>query len=78
MRPRPLEPGELVQLHPDDCGNPMLGGCFMVVTEPKSFGAMGYVQCTGTEGKRGGLAYYRAKFEEMEPVGRAEWWVPIS
>jgi hypothetical protein len=73
MEASELIPGTLVQLSPETCGNPMLAGCFMVVTEPKSFGAQGYVQATGENGKMGGLAYYRAKFEEMEVVGRAEW-----
>jgi hypothetical protein len=68
-----IERGTLVQLSPDTCRNPMLAACFMVVTEPKSFGAQGYVQCTGKDGKAGGQAYYRAQWDEMEVVGRAEW-----
>lgn len=68
-----LEPGHVVQLSPETCRNPMLAACFMVVTEPKSFGAQGYVQVTGSDGKPGGQAYYRAGFDEMELVGKAEW-----
>jgi hypothetical protein len=68
-----LEVGDLVQLSPDDCENRMLAGCIMVVTEPKSFGAQGYIQVTGENGQPGGLAYYRAQFAEMELVGHAEW-----
>jgi len=68
-----LKEGDVVQLDPDKCGNPMFGGCMMVVTEPKPWGAQGYVQSLGEDGKRGGQAYYRAKWEEMELVGRAIW-----
>lgn len=68
-----MKRGTLVQLSPDACRNPMLASCFMVVTEPKSFGAQGYVQCTGDEGNAGGQAYYRAQWDEMEIVGHAEW-----
>jgi hypothetical protein len=73
---RELEPGEIVQLSPETCRNKMLAACFMVVTEPKAFGAQGYVQCTGENGEMGGCAYYRAHWDEMEPVGRAEWVAP--
>ncbi len=76
MKKKELEIGDLVQLDPFECRNPMFGGCVMVVTEPKEWDAQGYVQALGQDGKRGGQAYYRAKFEEMEFVGRAEWMVP--
>lgn len=68
---RKLEIGDVVQLSPDSCRNPMFGGCFMTVTEPKKFGAQGYVQALGENGEMGGQAYYRAKWEEMEFVGSA-------
>lgn len=71
-----LKVGDLVQLSPEQCANPMLAGCVMVVTEPKAFGAMGYVQCAGQDGKPGGQAYYRAGWVEMEVVGIAYWVVP--
>lgn len=66
---RDLLAGEIVQLHPEKCRNPMLAGCLMTVTEPKSFGAQGYVQCPGENSKMGGQAYYRATWEEMERTG---------
>jgi hypothetical protein len=72
-----LEPGDVVQLDPERVGNPMFAGAFMTVTEPKTFGAMGYVQALGADGKPGGQAYYRAKWDEMEgPIGKAVWMVP--
>jgi len=53
-----------------------VAGCLMIVTEPKDFGAQGYVQALGTCTERGGQAYYRAKWSEMEYVGVAAWVVP--
>jgi len=73
MKPRDLRVGEVVQLDPFKTSNPMFAGCFMVVTEQKNFGAQGYIQCTGTARQRGGVAYYRATWDEMEPVGDAVW-----
>jgi len=45
----------------------------MVISEPKNWGAQGYVQALGKDNKPGGLAYYRADFEEMEFVGLTVW-----
>ena len=45
------------------------GGCFMVVTEPKSWGVQGYCSSSG----QGSLAYYLCPFAAMELIGRAEW-----
>lgn len=44
MEPRELTEGELVQLNPETARNRMFAACIMVVTEPKSWGAQGYVQ----------------------------------
>ena len=66
MSAEKLEPGDVVQLDPA-CG-PVFGGAFMLVTEPKVWGAQGYVQ-----GLDKGRAYYRAKTEQMHFVGKAEW-----
>lgn len=62
-----------MQLNPKTVKNKMFAACIMVVTEPKSFGAQGYVQGLGENGEPGGQAYYRATWEEMEIVGVAEW-----
>lgn len=70
MKPTdPLIENEIVQLHPENCKNPMFKGCFMVVTEVKTWGAQGYVQGLGEDGKPGGQAHYRAEWSEMEPTG---------
>ena len=68
-----LKAGDIVQLNPEVVGNPMFASCLMVITEPKSWGAQGYVQALGQDGEMGGQAYYRAKWEEMHYVGNAEW-----
>ncbi len=74
MEPRELLPDEVVQLNPQTVRNKMFSGCFIVVTEPKSFGCQGYVQALGKNGEPGGLAFYRPHWDEMEPLGvRAEW-----
>lgn len=73
MQPQLLQKGDLVQLNPGTVKNPMFAGCIMVITEPKSFGAQGYVQGLGENGKAAGQAYYRATWEEMVFVG----WAPF-
>ena len=73
MLPGSLEVGHVVQLDPEKVGNKAFAGCLMVVTEPKEFGAQGYIQALGTREESGGQAYYRANWEEMELVGMAAW-----
>lgn len=73
MKQQELKIGQLVQLNPETVSNRMFAGCIMVVTEPKSWGAQGYVQALGENGLPGGQAYYRANWDDMEPVGFAEW-----
>jgi len=75
MEPRELEPGEIVQLNPDTVKNKMFAACLLVVTDPKAFGCQGYVQALGSDGQPGGQAYYRATWEEMEPLGATAEWV---
>lgn len=67
-----LRPGDIVQLGPET-RNKMFAFCFLVVTELKPFGVQGYVQALGQDGEVGGQAYYRAKWNEFEPIGRAVW-----
>ena len=74
MEPTELQPGDVVQLNPETVGNPAFAGCMLVVSEAKAFGCQGYVQALGhTRECRGGQAYYRAKWAEMEYVGHAVW-----
>jgi len=44
----------------------------MMVTDPKPWGAQGFVAIPVERGKVPSEAYYRAKWEEMEFIGRAE------
>lgn len=71
-----LTPGDVVQLNPETVGNRAFAACMMVVTERKSWGVQGYVQALGSREAVGGLAFYRARWDEMEYVGEAEWEVP--
>jgi hypothetical protein len=74
MQKQELKEGHLVQLNPDLVGNKAFAACIMVITEPKEWGAQGYVQALGEKnGEPGGQAYYRAQWQEMELVGFAEW-----
>lgn len=74
MQKQKLEAGDLVQLNPELVGNKAFAACIMVVTEPKEWGAQGYVQALGEKNSEpGGQAFYRAQWPEMELVGRAEW-----
>ncbi len=69
-----IKEGWVVQLNPESLRvNPMFAGCFLTVTEVKSWGVQGYVQALGENGKMGGQAYYRAKFDEFEIVGVSPW-----
>lgn len=62
--------GDVVQLNPK---LDKFGGCFMIVTEPKSWGAQGYVTVPGK-----GIAFYRANTEDMVKIGEAQWMQDMS
>lgn len=61
-----LEIGDIVQIDPSH--DEIFGGALMVVTEPKEWGAQGYVFGLGK-----GKAFYRCAWEHMELVGKAVW-----
>jgi len=73
MKPRELDIGSVVQLSPET----NFPGCFMQVTESKSWGAQGFVAIPAKLGEQPGHAYYRANWENMEFIGMAIW-VPAS
>ena len=75
MKQQTLEVGDIMQLSPEACRNLAFAGCMFVVTEPKGFGAQGYVQGLGTRLEQVGQAYYRANWDEMEPTGGKAVWV---
>jgi len=68
MEKEELKIGDIVQIDPEH--DDMFGACLMIVTEPKEWGAQGYVNVPG---KDGGLAFYRCKYANMERVGTAVW-----
>jgi hypothetical protein len=70
MEPTQLQPGDVVQIRGD---HETFAGCFMLVTEPKAFGAQGFVSMPAARGELPGRAYLRPKWEDMEYVGRAVW-----
>lgn len=78
MKKMDLKVNTVVQLNPHSISNKAFGGCFMIITEPKGFGAQGYVQAIGDMDAPGGQAYYRANWDEMEYIGQAEWVVDRS
>jgi len=71
MIKRELKVGDVVQIDPEGHKGAMFAGCFMLVTEPLSWGAMGFISCPEDPGP--GAAYLRVKFENMEYIGRAVW-----
>lgn len=71
MEQRQLEVGDVVQIAPEH--DEVFGGCFMQVTEPKPWGAQGFVIVMASKDSPRGNAYYRCKFENMEYVGKATW-----
>lgn len=68
----PLQKGYICQISPDFEVRPF-AGCFLVVTDPRPWGAIGYVQSLGQDNEPGGQAYVRVKLEDLVLVGAAEW-----
>ena len=60
--------GDVVQIDPNH--GEAFGTCFLVVTELKSWGVMGYIRVPG-EG--GGGAFLRVPFNKVTRIGFAEW-----
>jgi len=61
---------DVVQIDP--AHDSVFGACFLVVTEVRDWGVIGYVRVPG-QGDKGGDAYYRVKFEHIGWIGPAEW-----
>lgn len=70
MQPKDLTVGEIVQIDPTH--DKRFGGCLMVVTDPKGWGAQGYVTVPHSDGAQ--QAFYRCEFANMESLNvTAEW-----
>jgi hypothetical protein len=63
-----LNLGDVVQL---DREGTCFHGCFMIITEIKSFGAQGFIAVPGDMEKPAGRAYLRLAWDQMYYVGRA-------
>ncbi len=72
MEKMDLEAGDVVQIDPG-LENCFFRGCFMIVTEPKSFGAQGAICIPNSRTDPPGFAYYRANWKDMEYIGKATW-----
>ncbi len=72
MNKRELEIGDICQIRPD---YEKFGGMLLVVTEPKPFGAMGYLMSMVNFDavKYKDRAFLRVKFEDMEYIGKMHW-----
>lgn len=72
MEKQELEIGDILQLSPE---HPKYPCHFLIVTEPKNWGAQGALMHTrDIEGiKWKGRAFLRVKFEDMEFCGKSQW-----
>lgn len=72
MEKRELFEGDIVQINPDHRKFP---GFLLVITEPKSFGAQGYLlsEYEFNAVRVDGVAYLRVNFAEIEYIGRISW-----
>jgi hypothetical protein len=61
--------GDVVQIDPSH--DARFGGCFLLVTEVKSWGVQGFVAVP--DKPSAGEAYYRVGFAKIVRIGRAEW-----
>ena len=75
MEKMELVKGDILQLNPEGRYKDTFAGMFIVVTEPKEWGCQGYLLhfCDFTATRFKGQAFVRAKWEDMEYVGRAIW-----
>lgn len=62
--------GDVVQMAPD-CTNVAFANCFMVVTELRGWGVIGYFIPFGSAG----FIPYREEFGKFARIGRAEWFI---
>lgn len=58
---------DVVQIDP--ASDEKFGGCFMIITEVKTWGAKGYITVPGFTG----LAYYNCNNKNMIFIGVAAW-----
>ena len=66
--------GDVVQIDPSLPGC-FFGGCFIHVTEVRSFGAQGFICMPQSREEPPGQAFFRVESANMVRVGRSEWMV---
>lgn len=75
MESKELKIGDILQINPEK--NDKFAGFFVVVTEPKNWGAQGYLLhhdfFEACRIKDTGKAYVRVRFEDVELVGSCFW-----
>ena len=67
---REIQVNDIVQIDP--AHDEVFGACYMLVTEVREWGYIGFVKVPG-KGDQGGDAYYRVPRENCARVGSAEW-----
>jgi hypothetical protein len=81
MEPRELRTGDIVQISPEVPGTGCFGGCLMIVTEPKIWGAQGVILGPRSDApttEPAGHFYYRATWDRMQHTGGVAHWIPGS
>lgn len=72
--PEELAPGDVVQIGhvgPDGPANPGFSGCFMLVSEVRSWGVVGFVAMPQDREGPPARAYYRETHANLTRIGRA-------
>lgn len=72
MEKRELCIGDVIQIDPNFEGC-FFKGAFMLVTDPKPWGAVGFVACQFTRPSLPEHAYFRVTWEHMAYIGHAAW-----
>ena len=67
-----MQRGDVVQIRPETT-NKAFAGCFMLVTEVKSWGVQGFIALPTERDRPPARAYYRATFDEVMKIGVANW-----
>jgi hypothetical protein len=64
--------GDVVQIDPAmlTCS---FAGCFMAVTEVRSWGAIGWIAIPGPRGQMPARAYFRCEWQWVKRIGPAAW-----
>ena len=73
-----VEVDDIVQLSPVTCANPGFSACFLIVTDVKDWGIIGYVISPGGRNSLCHTYFYRAKWEEFEWIGKSKWQINNS